>query len=66
MAIIDKHSSNAEKAMFFRSLFGGRGDVFARRYDITRDEEKPWTFFLPLWSTLIPGDCPSPITERIP
>ena len=27
MAIIDKKSSNAEKVVFFRSLFSGRGDI---------------------------------------
>ena len=29
-----------------------------------RDEEKPWTFFLPLWSTLTPADCPTQISEK--
>lgn len=28
-----------------------------------RDEEKPWTFFLPLWSTLPPDNRPSSTTE---
>ena len=30
-----------------------------------RDEDRPWTFFLPLWSTLIPDNRPSP-GEAIP
>ena len=40
MAIIDNHSSNIEKVMVFRSLFGGRGDVFAKRYDNAKTGKK--------------------------
>ena len=43
MAIIDKHSSNIEKVMFFRSLFGGRGDVFAKRYDNAKTGKKGYS-----------------------
>ena len=31
--MIDRNASNAEKIRFFRSLFAGREDVFARRYE---------------------------------
>ena len=40
MAIVDKKSSNDEKVVFFRSLFGGRGDVFAKRYDNAKTGKK--------------------------
>ena len=43
MSVIDKHSSNAEKVMFFRSLFGGRGDVFAKRYDNAKTGKKGYS-----------------------
>ena len=43
MAIIDKHSSNAEKVAFFRSLFSGRGDVFAKRYDNAKTGKKGYS-----------------------
>ena len=31
--MIDRNASNTEKIRFFRSLFAGREDVFARRYE---------------------------------
>ena len=43
MAIIDKNSSNAEKVVFFRSLFSGRGDVFAKRYDNAKTGKKGYS-----------------------
>ena len=43
MAIIDKKSSNAEKVVFFRSLFSGRGDVFAKRYDNAKTGKKGYS-----------------------
>ena len=43
MGIIDKHSSNDEKVVFFRSLFSGRGDVFARRYDNVKTGKKGYS-----------------------
>ncbi len=43
MAIIDKKSSNAEKVVFFRSLFSGRGDVFAKRYDNVKTGKKGYS-----------------------
>ena len=43
MAIIDKKSSNAEKVVFFRSLFSGRGEVFAKRYDNAKTGKKGYS-----------------------
>ena len=30
---MDQHSSNSEKVAFFRSMFVGRKNVFARRFE---------------------------------
>ena len=43
MASIDKKSSNVEKVVFFRSLFSGRGDVFAKRYDNAKTGKKGYS-----------------------
>ena len=43
MAIVDKKSSNDEKVVFFRSLFSGRGDVFAKRYDNVKTGKKGYS-----------------------
>lgn len=43
MAIINRNSSNGEKVQLFRSLFGGRGDVFAKRYDNAKTGKKGYS-----------------------
>lgn len=43
MAIVDNNSSNDEKVKLFRSLFGGRGDVFARRFDNVKTGKKGYS-----------------------
>ena len=45
MAIVDRNSSNDEKVALFRSLFGGRGDVFARRFDNAKTGRKGYSPF---------------------
>ena len=55
MAIIDKNSSNAEKVAFFRSLFSGRGDVFAKRYDNAKTGKKGYSPYCE--NQWVPGLC---------
>lgn len=43
MSGIDKNSSNDEKVKLFRALFGGRGDVFARRFDNAKTGKKGYS-----------------------
>ena len=40
---MNKNSSNDEKVAFFRSLFSGRGDVFAKRYDNAKTGKKGYS-----------------------
>ena len=40
---MDKSSPNSEKVKFFRTLFGGRGDVFARRFDNPKTGKKGYS-----------------------
>ena len=41
--MVDNNSSNDEKVKLFRSLFGGRGDVFARRFDNSKTGKKGYS-----------------------
>ena len=43
MSVIDKNSSNDEKVGLFRALFGGRGDVFAKRFDNVKTGKKGYS-----------------------
>ena len=43
MAAVDKNSSNDEKVNLFRSLFGGRSDVFARHYENAKTGKKGYS-----------------------
>ena len=40
---VDSNSSNDEKVRLFRSLFCGRGDVFARRFDNAKTGKKGYS-----------------------
>ena len=40
---VDSNSSNNEKVKLFRSLFCGRGDVFARRFDNAKTGKKGYS-----------------------
>ena len=40
---MDAHSTNLEKVVFFRKLFMGREDVFARRFDNTKTGKKGYS-----------------------
>jgi len=40
---VDSNSSNEEKVKLFRSLFCGRGDVFARRFDNAKTGKKGYS-----------------------
>ena len=40
---VDSNSSNDEKVKLFRSLFCGRGDVFARRFDNAKTGKKGYS-----------------------
>ena len=42
---VDQNSPNDEKVRLFRSLFGGRGDVFARRFDNAKTGKKGYSPF---------------------
>lgn len=55
MNVIDKNASNDEKIKLFRSLFGGRGDVFARRFDNAKTGKKGYSPYCEnQWA---PGRC---------
>ena len=41
---VDSNSSNDEKVKLFRSLFCGRGDVFAQRFDSAKTGMKMLCF----------------------
>ena len=43
MSCVDSNSSNDEKVKLFRSLFCGRGDVFARRFDNAKTGKKGYS-----------------------
>ena len=45
MSVVDQNSPNDEKVRLFRSLFGGRGDVFARRFDNAKTGKKGYSPF---------------------
>ena len=40
---MNKNSSNDEKVVFLRSLFSGRDDVFAKRYDNAKTGKKGYS-----------------------
>ena len=55
---MDQYSSNSEKVAFFRSMFVGRKNAFARRFEKTRKNGMKvvrllleYCFFIPLHST---------------
>lgn len=43
MSGVDQSSSNDEKVKLFLALFGGRGDVFARRFDNAKTGKKGYS-----------------------
>ena len=43
MSGVNSNSSNDEKVKLFRSLFCGRGDVFARRFDNAKTGKKGYS-----------------------
>ena len=40
---MDQHSSNSEKVAFFRSMFAGRKNVFARRFESAKTGKKGYS-----------------------
>ena len=40
---MDQYSSNSEKIAFFRSMFAGRKNVFARRFESAKTEKKGYS-----------------------
>ena len=57
---MDQHSSNPEKVAFFRSMFVGRKNAFARRFESAKTGKNgmkvvrlllEYCFFVPLHST---------------
>jgi hypothetical protein len=41
--VVDSTSSNIEKVAFFRSLFDGRNDVFAKRFENSKTGKKGYS-----------------------
>ena len=41
--VMDSTSSNIEKGAFFRSLFDGRNDVFAKRFENSKTGKKGYS-----------------------
>ncbi len=75
---MDKNSSNAEKVAFFRKLFAGRGDVFARRFESAKTLKKGYSpYCLNQWTSGVCGlargqkcaTCPyrkfRPVTDEV-